>query len=151
MTKKRKNNASIYGYIASIILAFLTIINLILILKMSVLPFKYLVIILAVFSIAGIIIVLNFKISNKKIKKLLHVFTTIFIIVFFLIFIYLNKTTNFFNNIISKNYKTQNYIVVVNKNDNYDKIEDLKNKKISYAETDIYDIKNAINTLKNKI
>ena len=38
-------------------------------------------------------------------------------------FIYLNKTSGFLDNIISKGYKTENYIVVVKKDSNFNKIE----------------------------
>ena len=66
-------------------------------------------------------------------------------------FIYFNVTFGFLNNITSKNYKIENYIVVVNKDSSSEKIEDLKNKKISYVNSEMYKMDKAIETLKKKI
>ena len=160
MAKKRKvSNLKIYSLVISIILLVLTILNMFLIFKINVFPLKYLILFLLLFALSAILIffniISNLKYSQKKKKKKLKinlcVLSTIFSVFFLLMFIYLNKTSGFLDNIISKGYKTENYIVVVKKDSNFNKIEELSDKKISYVTTDIYNIDKASGKLKEKI
>lgn len=160
MAKKRKvSNLKIYSLVISIVLLVLTILNMFLIFKINVFPFKYLILFLLLFALSAILVFFNVKSnlknSQKRKKKKLNitlcVLSTIFSVLFLLMFIYLNKTSGFLDNIISKGYKTENYIVVVKKDSNFNKIEELSDKKISYVTTDIYNIDKASEKLKEKI
>lgn len=154
MTKKRKiNKLNTYSIIISIILGVLTLLNIYSVIKINVFPFKYLILFFIIFILSIVLIVFNFKLNKKKKKTRITLCcaSTILSLIFLVMFIYFNKTFGFLNKIMSKNYKTENYIVVVNKNSNYNKINELKGKKISYVKTDIYNIDKALETLDKTI
>ncbi len=154
MKKKRKlSKLNTYSIIISVVLAILTILNIYSVIKINVFPMKFLILFFILFLISGVIIFFNFKLKKKRKKAriTLCVFSTIFSVIFLVMFIYLNKTSGFLNTITSKNYKTENYIVVVNKDSNYEKIEDIKDKNISYVKTDMYNTDEALKKLEEKI
>ncbi|MCM1370957.1 MAG: LCP family protein [Clostridium sp.] len=149
----RKNKLKKYNLFIAIILSFLCILNFYFIFKLNVIPSKYLslVYLLLILTVLIIIPLLKIKKKQKKLGMFLSFIATLFSIFYIILFLYIIKTYDVLGTISSNKYKTQNYIIVVNNNSNYNKIEDLKNKKISYVETEIYDIKGASNTLKTKI
>ena len=154
MAKKRKiNKLNTYSIIISIILGVLTLLNIYSVIKINVFPFKYLILFFIIFILSIVLIVFNFKLNKKKKKTRITLCcaSTILSLIFLVMFIYFNKTFGFLNKIMSKNYKTENYIVVVNKNSNYNKINKLKGKEISYVKTDIYNIDKALETLDKTI
>ena len=154
MAKKRKiNKLNTYSIIISIILGVLTLLNIYSVIKINVFPFKYLILFFIIFILSIVLIVFNFKLNKKKKKARITLCcaSTILSLIFLVMFIYFNKTFGFLNKIMSKNYKTENYIVVVNKNSNYNKINELKGKEISYVKTDIYNIDKALETLDKTI
>ena len=152
MAKKRKiNKLNTYSIIISIILGVLTLLNIYSVININVFPFKYLILFFIIFILSIILIVFNFKLNKKKKKARITLCcaSTIISLIFLVMFIYFNKTFGFLNKIMSKNYKTENYIVVVNKNSNYNKINELKGKEISYVKTDIYNIDKALEAQKD--
>lgn len=152
MKKGKKQNQK-GTIIISIILGLLILLNVYAIIKINALPMKYLLIFYTVCAFSILIIVLNIKIQKKrkKTKIVLSTVSIILSILFLVMFVYLSKTSGFLNNIMSKDYKTQNYIVVVNKDSSYSKVEDIKDKTISYVENDAHDITLALTELEKKV
>ena len=115
---------------------------------LNLLPNKYLLIILGVL----LIIIVLFTILFIKIKKLpLKIISAIIQIIIAAGSIfgitYLNDTNNFFNNLKTVETETDVYYVIVDKNSNYNTIDDLENKTIGlYMEN-----KKATEKLKNEI
>jgi len=97
----------------------------------DILPGEYflvLVILLGIF-IAGLALVLLSKKGHKR--KGFGVFLSIaYIIIIILVIIYELNTIGFLKKLGFKNYKTENYSVLVLKDSSFNHIEDLKNKKI---------------------
>lgn len=99
---------------------------------LSVLPLKYLTILIAASAFFAIIFAfLTFKKFKKsqKISRFLKILTIIFEIVFtaafVLIFFYLNHTMNFMDSIRASEYQIENYSVLVKKDSKFGNIEDL--------------------------
>ena len=136
-TKKKKiKKLNIYLLITSIIWIFLIILNTYLIFKYDVLPFKYLLIYLSVIVILPILLL--YILTRKKVKRGLKVFISVigifYIIILSLVFFYLNKTFSFLDSFTSgHNYETNNYVVMVLNDSDYDNISDLADKRIGYV------------------
>ncbi len=99
---------------------------------LSVLPLKYLAIIVAVSGIFAIIFAfLTFKKfkKSKKITRFLKITTIFFEIIFSaafaIVFFYLNHTMNFMDSIRASGYQVDNYSVLVKKDSRFETIEDL--------------------------
>ena len=137
-TKKKKiKKLNIYLLITSIIWIFLIILNTYLIFKYDVLPFKYLLIYLGVIVILPILLL--YILTRKKVKRGLKVFISVigifYIIILSLVFFYLNKTFSFLDSFTSgHNYETNNYVVMVLNDSDYDNISDLEDKEIGYVD-----------------
>ena len=151
--KKKNNKSKIYGFVISVVLFLITIISTFMIIKLNVLPFKYLLIFIIIGLVSLGIIYSIFRIKKKKSKLriVLSVIATIFSIIYLIGFLYLNKTFNFFDKILSDNLSTENYIVVVNNSASISKIEDLKEKNIGFAYNEAYHLDKALETLKEKV
>ena len=117
----------------------------ILIIKINILPMKYLLIILLFLLLWDIILyfMLIFKVKqqSKKRKIIGYVVSGILFILMFLISYYLINTLGFFGNFNSNNYKKESYLVLVSNDSSYQSISDLKN--IGYAESGLSNISKA--------
>ncbi|MBR3362395.1 MAG: LCP family protein [Bacilli bacterium] len=118
-----------------IILSIITLLFIISLFKINILNMKYLLLITITLIVITFIII--FKLFRKKTRKFSKIIfsclSLILIITYFLGFSYINNTTNFIKNVTTKDnkeYKTYNVITL--KLNNYNKINDLKNKKISF-------------------
>lgn len=100
---------------------------------LSVLPIKYLTILIAIsLGLAAIFGLFTFKKEFKNSQKLTKtlkiiniVFEIIFSAVFIIVFIYLNHTMNFMDSIRASEYQIDNYSVLVKKDSKFKTIEDL--------------------------
>ena len=110
--------------------------------KLNVLPLKYLIIGYIVYAIISIIILILYIKKHKIISYILIVIVSLIVL---LLSIYFKNTYNFLKNVQSSKYATITYQVITLKSNNYNKIEDLNNKKIAYLEDNKDDIKNALN------
>ena len=104
--------------------------------KYDVLPFKYLLVYLGVIVILPILLL--YVLTRKKVKRGLKVFISVigifYIIILSLVFFYLNKTFSFLDSFTSgHNYETNNYVVMVLNDSDYDNISDLADKRIGYV------------------
>lgn len=106
------------------------IMNLILLLKINILPSKYLLIFLGFSSLIILFAVLTeFILKNKIMKFISMILSLVFIILYVFIFIYLNKTHIFINGLFNDE-QIETYYLAVLSDSNYESINDLKNLKI---------------------
>lgn len=129
-TKKKK--FQIIGIIFSILLAICFIIFSFFIIKVDILPIKYLI---PFIILIGLIIFINiFILVKKKFKlwiKYVCLFISIILCFLFMIgSIYINKTYNFMDNIRNNNSISEKYYIIVKKESKYNSLKDLKNEKI---------------------
>ena len=170
--KKKKQNKKIF-IISNVILAIYLLISLLLlgiIIKLSVLPLKYILIILPIYIIFTFLFgLLTIKKNIKSgIKVFIDVILSILIIIYSAGLIYLNKTLNFMDKIKAKDYQTEEYYVIVLNDSNYDNISQINeigiyesndnykialeelHKKINFTEKKYNNYINAVNNLLNK-
>lgn len=148
-----EKNKNTFNKILAVLVVLLTIITVVVLLKVNVLPSKYLVPTIFVMAlIALVVLIIQFKKKTKKVSKIVFsVISCILIIIYSVIDIYLKNTYNFLNDITSSQDKLLNYSVVVLNNSNYEKIEDLNDKKMGYLNIDGEGTKLANNNVSEKI
>lgn len=134
MKKQKKNKKISKQKIYALVLVCLSLITSLLIIKYDILPFKYML--LASIPLIVIPFLLIFLILKKNIKKgiksVASVISVIMIVILLFTLFYMQKTFKFLNNLIDKGYIVKNYSVIVLKESNYDKIEQLNEKTINY-------------------
>lgn len=98
------------------------------------LPLKYLAIILGFVFGYNLIVFLLFRIKNlkKKIKKVLSVFSVVLIFIFAIGGFYISKTLGILLNNGETKYKLEHYSVIVLKDSDYKKLNDLKGLDVGY-------------------
>lgn len=131
MSKKKKGNKLIYKIIWSIsFVVYAIFLTYIFILNM--IPDKYLILIIVPTLI--IYLVLMFFTFGKRIKKKIKIVSTVFLILFALIFgvgiKYVSTTVDFLNVIDDKLLQKASYYIMVLDDSKYKTLNDLKNKKI---------------------
>ena len=119
--------------IISIATAFCNGILLILLSFLNLLPFKMFLPIILVFLIINLVnIFLSFKYNLNKPTILIQIILSLIVAGISVIgTFYLFRTISFIGSIENDGYNVQNYSVLVLKESNYDKIENLKNKNIT--------------------
>ena len=170
-TKKKQNKKILI--ISNIILGIYLLISLFLlgiIIKLSVLPLKYILIILPIYIIFTLLF--GFLTIKKNIKSGIKIFIDVILSILIIIYssglIYLNKTLNFMDKIKAKDYQTEEYYVIVLKDSDYDNVNQIKeigiyesndnyknaleelHKKIDFTEKKYNNYTNAVNNLLNK-
>ena len=140
-SKKRLNGKGkflLIGKLVYLLVLILSIYLLTRIIKMNILPTKYLILVILVLVIVFLVIgLLIFKHGVKFFIKVFNIFL-IFIVGLFMLFglTYLNKTVNFLNNIKNKLYHIEEYYVVTLKENTYSSLNDLNGKEIGiYTDT----------------
>lgn len=146
----KKRIFNILSLIFKILCTFSFFIILFILLKTDILPFKYLLIYISFFSLILIFNTLTEFFFKRNIIKIMSIsISIIFTIINIFIFIYLNKTTNFINNLVGEEQLETYYIAVLN-NSSYQDIDDLNDNKIGtfYNNFDSYqEILKIINNL----
>lgn len=142
-TKGRKRNSKLDAFLKLIafIYVVVTIIFYISVIKMDLLPGMY----VTIFTVAEIIFTLAMVIGLVKRHRThaLNIVCLLVIIFISSIYIYVTNyalaTSNFLDNILKEVSETEEYYVVVKKDSNYSKIEDIKNQDVYLfqAEDDI--------------
>lgn len=142
-----KKNKKTYK-INSILLGLTSILSILFIIKIDILPLKYLIpIILFLVLIPILLITLMTKKKIKpKIKRISSIISIIIILSLSLILFYMNKTYNFLNSLKNKGYIIENYSVIVLKN-RYENIKELENKTIDYYTNENSNIEDALKEL----
>lgn len=148
--KKFKKTINIIGILLSTLLILCFLAFIIVVSFLNILPLKYfipLILVLALFVLLFSLTLFKpkFKLWLKYASMLLSI---LFIIVFLMAIFYINRTYDFMSKIKSKYMITEVYYVLVNKDSNYNSVEDLKDKNIETfnEDTDIYN--NALDKLK---
>lgn len=117
-----------------------------------ILPMKYYVMMLVVFFLWLLILyfLLVFKTKkgkNKPRKITGYIVSLLLLVIMVLVFYYLNNTLDFFKRFGSSKFKEENYIVMVLKNSEYAKIDDINNKNIGYVPNELSKINDALHKL----
>lgn len=131
--------------ITSVLLAYLVI-------KLNVLPTKYLVLVLGIISILNIVsITLNvLKRIPKKVKIINIVICSILSILFGILSFHVHNTDEFLED-MDIDYKTMNYVVVVLRSTEYDEVEDLKKSAIGYLNNESEGLDEALTEIKKVV
>ena len=99
--------------------------------KVNMIPNKYLLISFLGITVVILILLLLLLSTNRIISKIATALLILLSIGFMIVTMYLDKTNNFLNSLLNR-YESLNYSVIVRKNSNYQRIEDLNNKTIFY-------------------
>lgn len=152
--RKRKKIINNIGKIIAIIGLIITCIFAYYVLRLNILPTKYVILLaLAIIFIYGIMYIFIF---NKKIKTSLKIFASIILLTFAFAFIfgikYIDRTIAFLDRINNNLSQTEEYYLYALKDSEYESISDYKNKKIGfYKNNTTKSIKTAVDTLNKKI
>lgn len=120
----------------SIILGIFMLIFLILLYYLNILKIGFTVLITLLFFVLWIILSFlsnNYRVKNKY-KRIGIIVSILLLIITIFVDTKIYKTISFMKNIKSSNNEIINYSLVVLKEDNYNKIRDLKNEKIAYID-----------------
>lgn len=121
--------------------------------KMSVLPTKYMSILLAIYIPIYLILILFMLYKKLKLKIKIPCEVISFFLIILLGFgvFYMYQTMNFMGNIKTKKYQIENYYVVTLKDSDYESLKNLKQKKIGIYNSSLESQKEAISLLKKKL
>lgn len=151
MSKKKKGQINFTKYLA-IFLTIVSLIVLFLIYFIGVLPIEHFLVLSALIVIIDLI---NIKLLlvKSKIQNALGIFFSLILIIFMTIGItYELNTIDFLKQFGFNSYNTENYNIVVLKDNNIKELNDIKNKKIGHLNTDEHEgLNEATKRLKNKI
>lgn len=128
--KKKKNKSLNFMKYLSIFLVIVTLITVGLIFFIDLLPLQYFGIFVLLVAIIELIVI-RLLLAKGKVKNVLGLLIALVMIVIMILGInYELNTLNFFKQFGFNSYKTENYNVIVLKDSEYEKIEDLNNLKI---------------------
>lgn len=137
-SKKKKRKLSVYK-IVGLLLFCISIVFCIMMTTLDILPFKYYIMMVIVFLIINICIdnfLFKKKIKKRK-KNIVLIVSFLFMIIMVIPIIYMGKTLGFMKHIIAKNYKIENYSVIVLKDSEYNNINDINGHEVGmYESTD---------------
>ncbi|MGM9878896.1 MAG: LCP family protein [Bacilli bacterium] len=143
--KKKKLNAY---KIVGVLLIISSLILLGVVLYINILPIKYLAVVAGVLFLINLI--LNFFLFRKKVKKKPKKISTIFALLFSIIFLvasfFIFKTFGILED-MSEEYKTYTYHVLVKNDSNYQEIGDISGKSLGYYNNNSNATKKAIEKL----
>lgn len=148
--KKKKKNLNLLSKVFLIILNVIGILDLILIIKLNVLPWKYLIPVIIIFAM--VLIFLSVLLTRRKKKKgTIYGVSSLVIILFVFICYYLLGTLGFLSNFGGNTYKEETYSVVVLKESNYETIKDLDNEDFGVIENSEEGQEKALKKIEKKI
>jgi len=133
---KSKKLMKIFYIVIAIFLLIAIYLDTFLILKYNVLPTKYLIVYSIIVGLIPMFLIFFtlFKKRNKKLKLVFGIIEIIYTIVLIIALYFLNNTFNFLDDFANRfDYETKNYYILVNNDNKYNSIKELKNKKIGYT------------------
>ena len=148
MTKKKKRNQNKKNNFITNLLLVASLILLLSILYIDILPIKYLLYIEIFIGILDLILIFIKKKSKRKLLPSIIPF--LLSIIMLVVSFYILKTDGLLNN-LNLNYKTYNYKVVVLKDSNYNKLNDIEDKQLGYYKTDGKETTKSLNKLASKV
>ena len=144
MTKKNKIKILPFFKYIAILIFIVTLFTLGLFAFIDILPHEYfliLIILLGLIALSISLLVINKKSARKRLIGTF--FGIIYIVLLVLIIIYELNTIDFLKKLGFKNYKTENYKIIVLQNSKYENINDLNNKLIGSLEINTDGLKEA--------
>lgn len=149
--KKLNWNKVIFIFMAVLVAVFLIYVA-----AAHILPIKYLIICICVFILWLVLLyfLLIFKTKkgkNKPRKIAGYVLSFLLTMIMAVIFYYLSHTLNILDSFGDKRFKEENYLILVLKESNYEKLEDLKGKNIAYVPNKLTKIDEALSELNKKV
>lgn len=129
---KKKSKSSSFPLVISFLFFVLSCLLLYFIISLKILPDKYLLTLIGVLIAVNLVFFLLIKFTKSTIIKFLSVLLCAGL---FYGVCSVSSTSSLLTD-MSIDYKTHNYVVLVNSNSSYRKIEDLKNKNIGYLVDD---------------
>lgn len=148
--KKKNKKDKLIGNIVIGITTLISILFIILITILKFIPLKYYILIFLLIIIFNLILIFLIK----KGKKIVRIISLIISIIMSLILIIISSNVMKTNNVLENmliNYKVHNYSVIVLKDSNYEKIEELENKLVGYYDNKIDESQVILDKLKEKI
>ena len=130
--KKKKKQKKIYKFLSWGLL-LVSIVLIVSLLYFNILPITYQFLVMGIIVLIDLILL--FLMLKSKKKWFGAILSFIVMLVMLVISFYVFKTAGLLNN-LNLNYKTYNYSVVVLKDSDYDKINDIENKNLGFYETD---------------
>ena len=151
--KAKKKKLKKVGIFFAILLVLSLVTFDIFLLYTDILPLKYLIIYLSVstllvFLFTRVLLLRKFKIWIKCVVMFLSL---IFILIFTIGCIYINKTYDFLGKISSRGEMTEKYYVMINTNSNYDNIKDLEGKVVGSFNENVEIYNEAIKKYNKKV
>lgn len=155
--KNKKSNIDkrkLASLIISVITIIVSIVLVITLLKIGVLPFKYMIVIvlglLAINSVFCFTLLKNQK--KKKVRTVVNIIQVIITLVLGVVIVYVLKAYNAIDNMNDDtNTKKQNYSVLVLKDSSYNELKDLDGKVVEYYTNSLDNSDAAINKLKEEV
>lgn len=156
--KKSKKSNIDKRKLASLIISVITIIVslalVITLLKIGVLPFKYMIAVilglLAINSVCCFVLLKNQK--KKKVRNVINIIQVIFTLILGVVMVYAIKAYSALDNMTDDiNTKKQNYSVLVLKDSEYNEIKDIDGKVVEYYTNSLDTSDIAINKLKEEV
>lgn len=148
--KPKSNNKKIFNVIA-IISILIAVIFGIMLYVLGMVPEKYLLIVYTIFII--LYLLLSFLVFKKNIKKSIKIFCIVLFIIFDIVFSvgisYISKTIGFIDVINNELFQKEEFYIMVKKDSNIDKIEDLSDKIVGVYSS--LNSNKAIKTLDKKV
>lgn len=144
---------SIINYIVIILFLVATIAIELSIIKINMLPLKYLIpVIIVIVLIFGLIsfFILRRK-TGKKVKIVLYVLSLILSIGYFLGSSYCSKMNNFLEEIETEHVDLKTYYVIGLKGSQYEKVEDLEKADVGYYHNELVDSSPVLNKFQEKV
>ena len=147
-TKRRFNLVSFIIFIVQVI--FFLILTFFIV-KLNIVPFKYLIGVLLVLFIINVLSIFLINRGKKNLKFLGYLLTAFILFVNMTGLYYINETNNFLNKAFgnAEEYDTSSYYLLVLNNNQYNKVEDLIYEKLGYYDS-IHNIDEALNNLKKE-
>lgn len=151
--KKKRILCQKIGKVFSLLLGGVSLIFFGMLFKMSVLPTKYMSILLMIYIPICLILILFMLLKNLKLRIKIPCEVISFFLTLLLSFgiFYMYKTMNFMGNIKTKKYQVENYYVVVLKNSDYEKVKDLNHKKIGIYNSSLESQEEALTLFEEKV
>lgn len=151
-TKKKKDKVMPFFKYLAIVMVVVTIITLGLFKFIDVLPGEYFLVFCILLGL--IVVILSTLILTRRGTKKRAIgtfFSLLYIVLLILVIIYELNTIGFLKKLGFKNYKTENYSVIVLLTSNFNELNDLNNKKIGSMNFNTDGLKNAKEKIEKKI
>lgn len=150
--KKNKKKFNAFYKILSFILITISVLAASVILYFEVLPTKYLIVLFLILAL--IVLGISYKLNSRTslfTKLFMSLLTFIILLIESVGIFYAFGTIDFLNNIFDTGFRVETYNIYVLKDSTYEKLKDLKNKKISIYESSAETYKKAVLKLNDKL